>query len=209
MKEVLRVYRSNLAVEAAAKKNFRFSSQCWYTQFVMSSVKFAQHSTHVHLSVPILSLRLLPGVVSFAQTIMPRSLCSCTHITLMFSTANVTVRPSASGTTRIMDAFKQVCTVDAFQGAEKDIVIVATTRTERLGFIVRCDRIVPLPLSPRHVIATIFCRPLRGGGEAGSWAGIEGQGPCPSRAANTPCASCTRHRTPCRRLTFASPLVCP
>ncbi|CAN0391182.1 unnamed protein product [Ectocarpus sp. 8 AP-2014] len=31
----------------------------------------------------------------------------------------------------------QVSTVDAFQGAEKDIVIVASTRTERLGFIVR------------------------------------------------------------------------
>ncbi|CAM9651501.1 unnamed protein product [Ectocarpus fasciculatus] len=30
----------------------------------------------------------------------------------------------------------QVSTVDAFQGAEKDIVIVASTRTERLGFIV-------------------------------------------------------------------------
>lgn len=31
----------------------------------------------------------------------------------------------------------QVSTVDAFQGAEKDIVVVASTRTERLGFIVR------------------------------------------------------------------------
>lgn len=36
----------------------------------------------------------------------------------------------------------QVCTVDAFQGAEKDIVIVASTRTERLGFIVRYDVLV-------------------------------------------------------------------
>ena len=30
--------------------------------------------------------------------------------------------------------------MDAFQGAEKDVVIVASTRTERLGFIVRYCR---------------------------------------------------------------------
>ncbi|CAM9602387.1 unnamed protein product, partial [Scytosiphon promiscuus] len=59
--------------------------------------------------------------------------------------------PSSSSSSCPRDV--QVCTVDAFQGAEKDIVIVASTRTERLGFIVSPQRMcVALTRARHHLI---------------------------------------------------------
>ncbi|CAN0187178.1 unnamed protein product [Ascophyllum nodosum] len=49
----------------------------------------------------------------------------------------------------------QVCTVDAFQGAEKDIVIVASTRTERLGFLVSPQRLCVALTRARHHLVIV------------------------------------------------------
>ncbi|CAB1113252.1 unnamed protein product [Ectocarpus sp. CCAP 1310/34] len=49
----------------------------------------------------------------------------------------------------------QVSTVDAFQGAEKDIVIVASTRTERLGFLVSPQRLCVALTRARHHLLVV------------------------------------------------------
>ncbi|CAM9744014.1 unnamed protein product [Discosporangium mesarthrocarpum] len=59
-----------------------------------------------------------------------------------------------------------VSTVDAFQGAEKDVIILASTRTERLGFIVSPQRLcVALTRARHHLIVigerrTLLTNPL-------------------------------------------------
>ena len=45
--------------------------------------------------------------------------------------------------------------MDAFQGAENDIIIVASTRTERLGFIVRREK-----KKRRSFVWSIDCSPV-------------------------------------------------
>jgi superfamily I DNA and/or RNA helicase len=47
----------------------------------------------------------------------------------------------------------QVSTVDAFQGAERDIIIVGCVRTRNLGFIEDCRRMnVAITRARRHLI---------------------------------------------------------
>ena len=47
----------------------------------------------------------------------------------------------------------QVSTVDAFQGAEKDIIILSCVRTRNLGFIEDCRRLnVAITRARRHLI---------------------------------------------------------
>ena len=53
------------------------------------------------------------------------------------------------------DAFKQiqVSTVDAFQGAERDIIILGCVRTKNLGFTEDCRRLnVAITRARRHLI---------------------------------------------------------
>ena len=53
------------------------------------------------------------------------------------------------------DAFKQiqVSTVDAFQGAERDIIILGCVRTRNLGFTEDCRRLnVAITRARRHLI---------------------------------------------------------
>ena len=47
----------------------------------------------------------------------------------------------------------QVSTVDAFQGAEKDIIVLGCVRTRNLGFIEDCRRLnVAITRARRHLI---------------------------------------------------------
>jgi superfamily I DNA and/or RNA helicase len=58
---------------------------------------------------------------------------------------------------RILDSVKatgvQVSTVDAFQGAEKEVIVLSTVRTARLGFIESPERLnVALTRAKRHLV---------------------------------------------------------
>jgi superfamily I DNA and/or RNA helicase len=57
----------------------------------------------------------------------------------------------------------QISTVDAFQGAERDVIIVSCCRTEKLGFIVSSRRLnVALSRARHHLIVVGHRDTLRG-----------------------------------------------
>ena len=100
--------------------------------------------------------------------------CSESYSVLLWSVLDCLIifRQSAASLTKWHFSFVsnvQISTVDAFQGGEKDVIILSCVRTDHIGFIdcdrwgarfVKCCHILPRLTTCDHVIflpSTVFC----------------------------------------------------